>query len=120
MDSADRERVGTSAQPVVTDRVVFHEPTGTYRTRFDSVDRPASEAVVSAVSAATGIDALELPPIYDAVDPDALCSLFGSPTTGSGRFRGTVTFEYADNLVTVDSRGSIEVDPLGESRPPAE
>lgn len=109
----------TAARRIVADRVEFHEPTGTYRTRFDPADRLASEAVVSAVSTATGTDPTELPPIYDAVDPDALCTLFGSPTTGSGRIRGTVTFEYADNLVTVDSRGTVEVDPLGEGRRPA-
>lgn len=118
MDS--RERAGTAADPVAGDGVAveFHEGTGTYRVRFDATDRLATEAVISTVSAATGVDVLELPPLYDAVDPDALCSLF-SPSSGrSRRFRGSVAFAYADCLVTVDGRGTIEVEPrVGSGRP---
>ena len=117
MDSGDTEWSGTAVEPVGEEGVEFHESTGTYRTHFADDDRLAVEAVISAVSAATGVDAMELPPLYDVVDPDALCALVGPRTGGSGRFRGTVTFAFADSLVTVDGRGTIEVDPFGRAPP---
>ena len=36
----------------------------------------ASLAVIETVAAVTGTDPIELPPLYDAIDPDALNSLF--------------------------------------------
>lgn len=118
MDSGDCDRARTVSEPVATDGVEFHEPTGTYETHFDAAERPASQAVIAAVSNALGVDAMELPPLYDVVDPDALCALVGSPSTRSRRFRGSVTFAYAESLVTVDGGGRIEVDPLGGGRRP--
>lgn len=118
MDS--RERAGTAVDPVARDGVdvEFDEEAGTYRVHFDATDRLATEAVISTVSAATGVDVLELPPLYDAIDPDALGSLFSVSSGGSRRFRGSVSFAYAGCLVTVDGRGTIEVEPgVGSGRP---
>ena len=112
MDTGNREGAGTATEP--TSSVEFHEPTGTYRTRFGTAGRLASEAVVVAVAAATRSDPLELPPLYDAVDPDALSDLFEPSPTGAKRFEGTVTFEYADHLVTVEGEGTITVEPFGD------
>lgn len=112
MNSGNREGGGTATERASS--VEFHEPSGTYRTRFRATDRLASEAVVEAVAAATQSDPLDLPPIYDAVDPDALSNLFEPSSTGSRRFQGTVTFEYADHLVTVEGEGTITLEPFGE------
>ena len=118
MDTGERERIGVAVERAGPDRIEDEETNGTYRSRFDPGDRSASEAVITAVSAATGTDAMELPPIYDAVDPDALTNLVRP--TGTRRFPGTVTFEDADALGTVDGRGTVEVDPLHDRGRPIE
>lgn len=111
MDSGDREQVGTAAGRAADDESGSHAAAGSYRTHFDPADRSAIEATIAAVAAATGADAMELPPLYDAVDPDALAAMFEPPRTGASRFRGSVAFEYADTLVRVDGHGTVEVSP---------
>ena len=59
----------------------------------------ASEAVIHTVARETDRDPLELPPLFDAVDPDALDALART------RRGGDVTFEYAGQTVTVDCDG---------------
>ena len=56
--------------------------------------------VVTAVAALEGTDPLELPPLFDAIDPDALEALF-APTTSGLRF-GTVEFPYAGWTISVE------------------
>jgi hypothetical protein len=64
---------------------------------------PPSAAVVGRLAAATGVPAAALdPPLYDAVDPDALDRL-------SRNTRGTLTFGYRGYRVTVDSEGRVAV-----------
>ncbi|WP_121822343.1 HalOD1 output domain-containing protein [Halostella salina] len=75
-----------------------------------SRDEPPSEAVLTAVatasgdeplpSAATGSDDV-LPPLYDAVDPDALDALFRQESEQQPGFGGEVTFPYHGYEVTV-------------------
>ncbi|WP_425494366.1 HalOD1 output domain-containing protein [Natronoglomus mannanivorans] len=63
-------------------------------------------AVVSAVAETNGTDPLELPPLGDAIDTDALNELF------TGRSESTVaevTFQYADYDVTVRGNGEVHV-----------
>ncbi|WP_135819698.1 HalOD1 output domain-containing protein [Halostella litorea] len=80
-----------------------------------SDDEPPSEAVLTAVSTLSGDDVIPepgdggtraLPPLYDAVDPDALDSLLddGSRLTG---FDGHVSFTYHGYEVTVHSHGYL-------------
>ncbi|MCU4925332.1 hypothetical protein OB905_04930 [Halobacteria archaeon AArc-dxtr1] len=59
-------------------------------------------AVVSAVAEASGTDLLELPPLHDFIDPDALNNLFTGHATVEH-----VTFQYAGYDVVV--RGSDDV-----------
>lgn len=66
-----------------------------------SDDQSLSEAVVSAVADREGVDPSTLePPLYEAVDTDALDMLFRS---GSGE----VSFTYAGYRVTVDDRAEV-------------
>lgn len=73
-------------------------------------DQPLSEAVIEAVASAAEIDALELAdehgPLYDAIDPTALDSLFQA-TPSSERSVGAVTFDYAGYRITVDQTGQV-------------
>ena len=62
-------------------------------------DPNPSVRVVGAVASASNVDPLECPPLYEAVNPSALDSLFTGATTSSGRLR----FEYAGYDVTVSA-----------------
>lgn len=68
------------------------------------MDRHVSERVVEAVSARTRTDPLELPPLYDVLDPDALDALLATLSDGE------VSFPYAGYVVTVESSGAVHVD----------
>lgn len=71
--------------------------------RIDAV----SEAVVTAVAESEGVDSTELsPPLYHAVDPDALDSLF-SASAGTTRGSGRVTFTYCGYAITVEVDGTV-------------
>lgn len=80
-----------------------------------------AEAVLNAVSAVTNIPLLpsdspasgeergeSLPPLHNAVDPDALTSL--SPATTDEDANWQITFPYAGCKVTVTSTNTILVD----------
>jgi hypothetical protein len=74
-----------------------------------SFPRGVTTSVVLAVADAAGIDPIDLPPIYDIVDPDALDGLFGA--AGGRRLDGEVSFRYYGYLVTVRSDGGLTVEP---------
>lgn len=69
-----------------------------------SVPTPA-ERVVETLARETGTDPADLPPLYDAVDPDALNSLFRGVDSSSHRVR----FTLADHAVTVSGDGTVAV-----------
>jgi hypothetical protein len=63
-------------------------------------------SVVDAVSFVTGVDPLDMEPLYESVDPDLLASLPGSD--------GSVSFEMEGTTVTVEGAGEIRVEaPVG-------
>ena len=66
------------------------------------VVQTVSERVIELVAEQKGVDEGSLAaPLYDAIDPDALNSLFRNT-------EGTVAFEYLDLVVTVDHEGTVE------------
>lgn len=67
----------------------------------ESARTEPSVRVVEAVAAATGADPLEMAPLYDAVDPDALNAILESDA-GS-----RVAFEYAGCDVVVSAEGVV-------------
>jgi hypothetical protein len=71
-------------------------------------DESVSDAVLRAVAAFHEVDATELPPLYDVVEPDALNSL--SSNRGShGPFTGLVSFKYTNVIVEVDGGSRLTV-----------
>lgn len=78
-------------------------------TTFDPAagDRP-SEAVVTAVAAVDGERPLELDPLYDAIDPDALNTLF-EHARRVGDSTQRLRFPYAGFDVSVRSDGRIRI-----------
>lgn len=69
-----------------------------------------SERVVEAVATYSDTDELELPPLFDSIDPDALDGLIRSMS------HGTVSFVYAGQRITVTSRGEIRVEERSPER----
>jgi hypothetical protein len=74
----------------------------------------ATEAVVLAVAEATGVDPLDLDPLYDCVDPDALDALFDSGD-GLDDLTGSFEFTYAGCDVTVNADQRVVVTPTAET-----
>lgn len=84
-----------------------------YRTTFDNAAESVSESVISAVADATGSDPVAMPPLYNAINPDALDALFQPATAAPKRGDRTLTFTYNDHRVTVSSDGVLVVEPFG-------
>lgn len=81
-------------------------------------DVPPSRAVVEAVADEEGVEPTELsPPLFTAIDPDVLDSIFLGPDEGTDT-TGRVVFEYLGYEVTVRPTGAVEVDPNGRDGPP--
>lgn len=72
-----------------------------------------SERVVQKVATASGTDALELPPLWDAIEPDALNKLVEEMADGE------VSFAYAGYEVTVTSDETVDLreHPTATARP---
>lgn len=68
-------------------------------------DEAISQQVVEAVADAKGVDPLDLPPLYNTVDPDALDSLFSHAESHSAIAELRFTIEGCEVLI----RGSGEV-----------
>ncbi|MDG5761945.1 hypothetical protein QA600_21725 [Natronococcus sp. A-GB1] len=63
-------------------------------------------AVVSAVADAAGTDPLELPPLSNVINPEALNDLVGAEKSSGLE---SISFEYAGYDVVVSGAGDIEV-----------
>lgn len=81
-------------------------------------ERLPSAAVVDAVTAETGAAVEELPPLYDAVDADALDALLGDGQASASR-RIRVEFDYAGYHVAIGSGGDVELTPISPPDAPA-
>lgn len=66
--------------------------------------------IVESVAAATDTDPLDLPPLYDTVDPDALADVI------EGADQEKVAVEYAGVNVIVHGDGAVETTPAPGSR----
>ena len=75
--------------------------------RTDSSDDAISRQVIEAVADAKGVDPLDLPPLYDDIDPDALDGLFR--VAGSSASITSLRFEIADCEVLVRGSGDVVV-----------
>lgn len=72
-------------------------------------DRSISESVVMAVANAEDVSPLDLPPLYSAIDPDALDAFVGSVSSTRGEPDLSITFPYSNYDVTVTGTGSISL-----------
>ncbi|GAA0681924.1 HalOD1 output domain-containing protein [Natronoarchaeum mannanilyticum] len=66
--------------------------------------------IVERVSEITDEEATELPPLYNAVDPEALGELVDSASNHAQSLK--ITFTYVGHKVTVDETGAVRVSPI--------
>ncbi|NKE37387.1 hypothetical protein GWG54_16520 [Natronococcus sp. JC468] len=59
------------------------------------------ERIVVGVASLEDADPLSLPPLFDAVDPDALEAIFADPRRGASRVR-TIEFPYAGYTIRIE------------------
>jgi len=80
-------------------------------------DGPLSDTVVEAVAEATGVDALDLTPLYQAVDPDTLDAIGRS----QGRLSSALElrFRWQGCRVLVQADGEVLVRPTTEVDDPS-
>lgn len=91
--------------------VARRDPSETGDTHEFDFEGTPSEAVVEAVAAVLETDPVDgLEPLYEAVDPDALDSLFES-TAERNRDGGLVSFAYGGVVVTLYADRRIVVAP---------
>ena len=85
------------------------EPTAQCVTTFDPADSRPSEAVVTAVATQLEADPVELSPLYDVVNPDALDDLVEhAQRTETGETQ-LVWFTYEGFDVGVRSDGQVRI-----------
>lgn len=85
----------------------------TIRAEFDWADVDPSTAVVETVATAADRDPMELEPLYNTVDTDALDNLLRSGNSADGTT--TVSFTFEGHGVTAQREGSIIVRPIEPS-----
>ncbi|WP_276261483.1 HalOD1 output domain-containing protein [Haloglomus litoreum] len=73
---------------------------------FEAGEQPVAEAVVEATSTVTGRDPLDMEPLFDVVDPDALETLVAGPAGSAGV---SVSFQFEGRQITVQRGGRIHI-----------
>jgi len=86
---------------------------GIVRARYDWSETLPSEAVVRTVAVVTDRGPLELTPLYDAVDPDALDECVRSLADARDPQAGVVTFRFDGRTVAVHGSGQVLAWPVG-------
>lgn len=86
----------------------------TLQTSIYTADESVSEAVVETVASVSGVDPVELDPLYYAIDPDALDAVFASRSAPGDLPRDVrLSFSYVGLQVTVTAAGRIIVEDEG-------
>lgn len=76
------------------------------------IEGSTSSEVIRTVSVHANKEPEALPSLNDAIDPDALDSVFGPRANGTPRRGGTLVFPYAGYRVRVIGNREVEVEPL--------
>lgn len=83
--------------------------TSSHSRAFDSRTEQPATAVLEAVEAHSGVAASDLPPLRQALDPDALNALLTSGTTSPDGEPLVVEFSYAGYRITVRGDDVVSV-----------
>ena len=85
----------------------YDPDTGTYHLRSDGAEQ-ISTNIALAVAELTGVDPLEMEPLYHSVDPDILDGFVERPPRSS---TGQLSFDFQGYRVTVHADGHVHVSP---------
>lgn len=96
--------------PSVVEGAHYDAETETYRASFDSSEIAPSVAVVKLLAQVKDIEPVELAPLYDVIDPEALDRLQSTAVTGNDSGGCRVKFKYHDCTVTVKSYGIVKAE----------
>lgn len=77
--------------------------------RSVDVDESVSDVITRVVSESEECPTIDLPPLFETVDVEALNSLICSETTEIPQFDGCVMFEYSNSHVAIWNDRSISV-----------
>jgi hypothetical protein len=79
---------------------------------LDSPNKPASQRIIDKVAEAKDVDPLDLDPLFTAVDPEALDSLFLPQLKDGGVADASaeITFEYHGYQIRVTATGCVRFD----------
>lgn len=93
-------------------RLTFESDIEAYSTQFDLQSTSPAMALVSAVADVLETDPLDLDPLYEAVDTDALNDLLRPNSFGENPV--WVSFTFASCEVSMASDGRVEITPHEE------
>lgn len=95
---------------------ITHDPDADSYVVDVTLDRPdaPADAIVTTVASVRDRDPLDLPPLADVVDTDALGDLFRPGANPEADVQ--VAFDYADFRVTVYGHGEVRLVDLSESQ----
>ena len=94
-----------------SERRIDTDDVGTVRRAWTDPDDHIAETVAELVGTVLDRDPIDLVPLYDYVDTDALDLLFRSTDRTDDPIRGIVEFNYAGCRVRVFSDGEVVVEP---------
>lgn len=90
--------------------VEYDPETDAYYATFDPGEVSANAAVVDSVAAVLGRDPLDVDPLYEYVDTDALDALVSAAGRKASPYL-SASFRYEDADVTVRADGTVVVEP---------
>jgi len=99
----------TESSGVGLESLEYRRETGTYRAAYDRDATDPSLAVVASLAAVLDVGPADLPPLYDAVDTDALDALVRDRNGAEPAV--SVGFSVDDHAITVTGDGTVTVDP---------
>lgn len=100
--------MSSETSPLV-ERIEYDDDSCTYRLTFDCESQLPSRELLRAVALIEGRDSLDLPPLYEQVDPPALDSVVCRGRIPS-RSSTEVSFRYCGYEVRVGADETIEID----------
>ena len=100
-------KMTTTVSGIGVEAVQVSQETETVRTQFTQEKTPASLAVIATLADVLNVDPVELPPLHDTVDTDALDALVRVRTGMDGDTH--VTFTHAGHTITVHSYGMVAI-----------
>lgn len=86
-----------------------------HRAVYDWTNVTPSAAILETLAAATGADELDLSPLYESVDPDALDKLVGRQLGGRAVGPTEVAFRHEGFDVVVGSGGTVRLSPTADA-----